>query len=56
MSVLLVAEVLAGQLNKDSTAKALSAAVQLGEVDVLCASGDCGGSACLLYTSPSPRD
>ncbi len=42
MSVLLVAEVLAGQLNKDSTAKALTAAAQLGDVDVLCASGGCG--------------
>lgn len=45
MSVLLVAEVLAGQLNKDSSAKALTAAAQLGDVDVLCASGSCGGAA-----------
>lgn len=45
MSVLLVAEVFAGQLNKDSTAKALTAAVQLGEVDVLCASAGCGDAA-----------
>ena len=50
MSVLLVAEVLAGQLNKDSTAKALTAAVQLGAVDVLCASGSCSGSASELAT------
>nr|CAA6828221.1 MAG: Electron transfer flavoprotein, alpha subunit [uncultured Thiotrichaceae bacterium] len=45
MSVLLIAEVLAGELNKDSTAKALSAAVQLGDVDVLCASSGCGDAA-----------
>lgn len=45
MSVLLVAEVLEGQLNKDSTAKALTAAVQLGDVDVLCASAGCGDAA-----------
>ncbi len=48
MSVLLVAEVLAGQLNKDSTAKALTAATQLGEVDVLCASAGCGDAAAEL--------
>ena len=48
MSVLLIAEVLAGQLNEDSTAKALTAAAQLGDVDVLCASGSCGGAAAEL--------
>jgi electron transfer flavoprotein alpha subunit len=48
MSVLLVAEVMAGQLNKDSTAKALTAAAQLGEVDVLCASAGCGDAAAEL--------
>lgn len=45
MSVLLIAEVLAGQLNADSTAKAMTAAAQLGEVDVLCASSGCGDAA-----------
>ncbi|MEZ5535537.1 MAG: electron transfer flavoprotein subunit alpha/FixB family protein [Thiolinea sp.] len=50
MSVLLVAEVLAGQLNKDSTAKALTAAAQLGDVDVLCASSGCGDAAAELAT------
>lgn len=45
MSVLLVAEVLAGQLDNDSTAKALTAAAQLGDVDVLCASSGCGDAA-----------
>jgi electron transfer flavoprotein alpha subunit len=48
MSVLLVAEVMAGQLNKDSTAKALTAAAQLGEVDILCASAGCGDAAAEL--------
>ncbi|MEZ5477742.1 MAG: electron transfer flavoprotein subunit alpha/FixB family protein [Thiolinea sp.] len=45
MSVLLVAEVMAGEPNRDSTAKALSAAVQLGDVHVLCASSGCGDAA-----------
>jgi electron transfer flavoprotein alpha subunit len=41
MSVLLIADILEGQLNLDQTAKALSAARQLGEVTVLCASINC---------------
>ena len=45
MAVLLIADVLAGQLNKDATAKALTAAAQLGDVDVLCASAGCGDAA-----------
>lgn len=45
MSVLLVADVIGGELNKDSTAKALTAATQLGNVDVLCASAHCGDAA-----------
>jgi electron transfer flavoprotein alpha subunit len=37
MSVLLLAEVTDGELNMDATAKAVTAAVQLGEVTALCA-------------------
>ena len=37
MAVLLIGEVTAGELNLDATAKALSAAKELGEVTVLCA-------------------
>ena len=37
MSVLLIAEVSNGELSVDATAKALTAAKQLGDVTVLCA-------------------
>src|SRR6056297_858710 len=45
MAVLLVAEVNAGELAADATAKALTAAKALGPVTVLCASEGCGGAA-----------
>ncbi|MGB0661425.1 MAG: electron transfer flavoprotein subunit alpha/FixB family protein [Mangrovicoccus sp.] len=45
MAVLLIAEVSGGTLAKDATAKALSAAKQLGEVTVLCASEGCTDAA-----------
>ncbi|MGC1494512.1 MAG: FAD-binding protein [Sulfitobacter sp.] len=41
MAVLLLAEVTDGELSMDATAKAVTAATQLGDVTVLC----CGGSA-----------
>ena len=67
MAVLLLAEVNGNELAVDATAKAVSAAIALGNVTVLCASAGCGAAAsaaaqldgvgnCLLYTSPSPRD
>ena len=45
MSVLLMAETSGGELNADATGKAVTAAAQLGEVTVLCASSSCGGAA-----------
>ncbi|HKK36165.1 MAG TPA: FAD-binding protein [Paracoccaceae bacterium] len=45
MAVLLIAEVSGDTLAKDATAKALTAAKQLGEVTVLCAGSGCGGAA-----------
>ena len=45
MSVLLVAEVNGTELATDLTAKALSAARQLGEVTILCAAEGCGEAA-----------
>ena len=45
MAVLLIAEVSGDTLARDATAKALSAARQLGEVTVLCAGEGCGGAA-----------
>ena len=65
MAVLILAELNGNELSEDATAKAVSAAKELGEVHILCASSDCSGAAqsapeqsddCLLYTSPSPRD
>jgi Electron transfer flavoprotein, alpha subunit len=41
MKVLLIADILDGELNLDQTAKGLSAALQLGQVTVLCASSAC---------------
>ncbi len=41
MAILLIADILDGELNLDQTAKTLSAAKQLGEVTVLCASHNC---------------
>ena len=45
MAVLLIAEVSGSELSVDATAKALTAAKQMGEVTVLCASAGCGGAA-----------
>lgn len=45
MAVLLIAEVNAGELSVDSTAKALTAAKQMGDVTVLCAGAGCSGAA-----------
>ena len=41
MAVLLIAEVSGGELSVDATAKALTAAKQMGEVTILCASSGC---------------
>lgn len=45
MAVLLIAEVQNGELAVDSTAKALTAAKQMGDVTVLCAGNGCAGAA-----------
>ncbi len=45
MAVLLLAEVTDGQLNMDATSKAVTAAVQLGEVTVLCAGASAADAA-----------
>ena len=45
MAVLLIAEVTNSSLAVDSTAKALTAAKQLGEVTVLCVGSGCSGAA-----------
>lgn len=45
MAVLLLAEVVGGEISLDQTAKALTAAKALGDVTVLCASAGCGGAA-----------
>ncbi len=45
MAVLLLAEVSGGELARDATAKAVTAAAALGEVTVLCAAEGCGGAA-----------
>ncbi len=45
MAVLLLAEVSGGELARDATAKAVTAAKELGEVTVLCASAGCLGAA-----------
>lgn len=45
MAVLLLAEVLGGEISLDQTGKAVSAAKDLGDVTVLCASAGCGGAA-----------
>ena len=41
MSVLLIGEVNGGALSVDSTAKALTAAKQIGNVTILCVGADC---------------
>lgn len=45
MAVLLIAEVLGGELAVDATAKTLTAVKSLGDVTVLCASAGCGDAA-----------
>ena len=45
MAVLLMAEVNGGELSVDSTAKALTAAKQMGEVTVLCVGSGCSSAA-----------
>jgi electron transfer flavoprotein alpha subunit len=45
MAVLLIAEVVNGELSVDATAKALTAAKSLGDVTVLCAGSVCQGAA-----------
>jgi electron transfer flavoprotein alpha subunit len=45
MAVLLIAEIVGGEISLDQTAKALTAAKELGDVTVLCASEGCGGAA-----------
>ncbi len=45
MAVLLLAEVTDGELGVDATAKALTAAKQLGEVTILCCGASCSGAA-----------
>jgi electron transfer flavoprotein alpha subunit len=50
MSVLLIAEVVNGELSMDATAKALTAAKSLGAVTILCA-----GSACQVAASEAAK-
>jgi len=45
MSVLILAELNGNELAEDATAKAVSAAKGLGEINILCASSDCSGAA-----------
>ena len=45
MAVLVLAEVTGGELAVDATAKAVTAAAQIGDVTVLCAGAGCGGAA-----------
>ena len=45
MGVLLLAEVIGGELAVDATAKAVSGTKALGDITVLCAGASCGGAA-----------
>ena len=45
MAVLLLAEVVGGEISMDQTGKALTAVAGLGDVTVLCASAGCGDAA-----------
>ncbi len=45
MAVLLLAEIVAGEISLDQTGKAVTAATALGDITVLCASSDCGDAA-----------
>jgi electron transfer flavoprotein alpha subunit len=50
MAVLLLAEVNGGNLAIDATAKALTAAKKMGDVNILCASAGCGSAAQVAAT------
>ncbi|MFT6931993.1 MAG: electron transfer flavoprotein alpha subunit [Paracoccaceae bacterium] len=50
MAVLLLAEVIGGELAVDATAKAVTAAIQLGDVTILCAASSCSGAAAMAAT------
>ncbi len=50
MKVLLIADILDGELSLDQTAKALTAARAIGEVTILCASSNCSKAAKTLST------
>ena len=50
MKVLLIADILDGELSLDQTAKALTAARAIGEVTILCASSNCSRAAKTLST------
>jgi electron transfer flavoprotein alpha subunit len=45
MAVLLLAEIVAGEISLDQTGKAVTAATALGDITVLCASTGCGDAA-----------
>jgi len=45
MAVLLLAEIVGGEISIDQTGKALSAVKKLGDVTLLCASNDCSSAA-----------
>jgi electron transfer flavoprotein alpha subunit len=45
MAVLLLAEIVAGEISLDQTGKAVTAASALGDITVLCASSGCGDAA-----------
>ena len=45
MAVLLLAEIVGGEISIDQTGKALSAVQKLGDVTLLCASADCSKAA-----------
>ena len=45
MVVLLLAEVIGGELSVDATAKTIAATKSLGDITVLCAGAACGGAA-----------
>lgn len=50
MAVLLLAEIVAGEISLDQTGKAVTAAQALGDVTVLCASSGCGDAAAAAAT------
>ena len=50
MAILLIADILNGELNLDQTSKALTAARELGDVTILCASLNCQNASSELAT------